>query len=358
VAQRYTVAEVLSSCSSDGVQPCCAPPVRCQNGPLATTTSDRAFIITEQQDIEKLRSQLTALATELVGLQQRSRQGSDRDPAGGPLRVLALRQHLRRQAPDQLRHLHHLLRQTCPTLMADGGNAAAGRLRLLPQQHHDPEDGHRAQAARGDPRSERSGAGALNATGKNRGQSSHAEGFFMSDCPPFLPQLPAPSAIRFRDQECSGPQRCSAMKLRSHSSLLATGQRHHEETWPPPRQRACKPWRVSSPPQQPVTRLILFAENAIPTAISTHHIVEILAGPEGHPLPVATGHVPRGTLQIRSCPAPLTSSGSCQPAATQHTANAQRILPLLSILTQSLPAAVVLPQQPAVAEAATRSGAH
>jgi hypothetical protein len=64
---------------------------------------------------------------------------------------------------------------------------------------------------------------------------------------------------------------------------------------------------------------------------------------------------PVGTLQIRTCPADVIR---LLAASRKHPANAQRILPLLSILPQSLPAAVVLPQQPAVTEAATRSGAH
>jgi hypothetical protein len=64
---------------------------------------------------------------------------------------------------------------------------------------------------------------------------------------------------------------------------------------------------------------------------------------------------PVGPLQTRTCPADVIR---LLAASRKHPANAQRILPLLSILPQSLPAAVVLPQQPAVTEAATRSGAH
>ena len=73
-------------------------------------------------------------------------------------------------------NVEKVLDELRPFLMADGGNVevveidgAGGEgtssrsLRQLPQQHHDPENGHRTQDARIHPGSERSGSGALKA---------------------------------------------------------------------------------------------------------------------------------------------------------------------------------------------------
>ncbi len=72
-------------------------------------------------------------------------------------------------------NVERVLDELRPYLMADGGNVEIveidgpvvkvrlqGACGSCPQQHHDPEDGHRAQAARGHPRGERGDPGSLN----------------------------------------------------------------------------------------------------------------------------------------------------------------------------------------------------